>query len=149
VPDRVGVVQAILFKKPLEMICRCPFPASDAGHGEGGAPHTGVARFPAVVVTTAGRGRSRGPQGALPVSLVAVSDVALGVANCIIGWRLLVAARGCLPACLCGAVHDHLIVGGVLGGSALWLPERAPKEVARFASPWALLTASGQHNWAA
>jgi hypothetical protein len=44
-------------------------------------------------------------------------------------------------------VHDHLVVGGVLGGDALRLPERAPKEVALNASLWAPLTASGQRNW--
>jgi hypothetical protein len=88
-------------------------------------------------------------RGALVASLVATSDVALGAANYIIGWCLLVATRGCLPACLCGAVHDCLTVGGMLGGDVLRFPKRAPKEVALSASPRALLAASGQRNWAA
>jgi hypothetical protein len=143
--DRVGVVRANLLKKPLEVICRCHFPAPDAARNSGGAPHTGDARFPAMVIAMA----SRGPQGALSASLVVIFDVAMGAMNCIIGKRLLVATRGCLAACPCGAVHDCLVVGGVLGGDALRLPERGPKEVALTASPWALLTASGQRNWAA
>jgi hypothetical protein len=143
------VVRANLLKKPLEVICRCPFPALDAARGGRGTPHTGAARFPAVVITMVDRGRGHGPQGALVASLVATSDVALGAANYIIGWCLLVATRGCLPACLCGAVHDCLTVGGMLGGDVLRFPKRAPKEVALSASPRALLAASGQRNWAA
>jgi hypothetical protein len=78
--------------------------------------------------------------------LVAVSDIALGAVNFIIGWRLFVVAWGCLPTCLCGVVHDCLVVGDVLGGDAQRLPERAPKEVALSASQWALLAVSGQCN---
>jgi hypothetical protein len=85
-------------------------------------PHTRVARFTAMVIAMAGRGHDRGPQGALTASPVAISDIALGVANCVIGWCLLIAARGCLPTCLCRAMHDCLIVGGMLGGDARWLP---------------------------
>jgi hypothetical protein len=96
----------------------------------------------------AGCGHGCGPQGALLVSHVAISNITLGEANYVIRWCLLVTARGSLPTCLCGAVHDHLIVGGVLGGNALWLPERAPEEVALSASPRALLAVSGQRNWA-
>jgi hypothetical protein len=80
------------------------------------------------------------------VSLVAISDVALGAANYVIRCRLLVTAQGCLPACLCGVVHDRLVVGGKLGGDALWLHERGPKEVNRSFSPWALHVLSGQCN---
>jgi hypothetical protein len=47
-----------------------------------------------------------------------------------VGWRLLIAAQGCLPTCLCRVVHDHLVVGGVLGGDIAWLLERVPEEVA-------------------
>jgi hypothetical protein len=135
-----------LLKKPLEVICRCPFPTPDVACGDRGVPHTEAARFPIVVVAMTGRGRD--PQGALLASFVAIFDVALGAANCVIGWGLLVAARGSLPSCLCGVVHDHLVVGGMLGGDSLWLPEHAPKEVALSASSWALLAASGQRNWA-
>jgi hypothetical protein len=46
-------------------------------------------------------------------------------------------------------VHDHLIVGAVLGGDALRLPKCAPKEFVLSASLWALLTVSRQRNWAA
>jgi hypothetical protein len=98
---------------------RDSFPAPDAAHGGEGALLIGAAHFPVVVIAMAGRGRSCGPHGALLASLVAVSDIALGVANCVVGWLLLVTARGCLPASLCGLVHDLLVVGGVLGGDAL------------------------------
>jgi hypothetical protein len=63
-------------------------------------------------------------------------------------WRLLVTAQGCLPTCLCGAEHDRLIAGVVLGGDATRLLERAYKEVAQFALPRALLVASGRRTWA-
>jgi hypothetical protein len=42
---------------------------------------------------------------------------------------------------------DHLIAGGVLGGDATQLLERASKEVALFTLPWALLEATGQLSW--
>jgi hypothetical protein len=80
--------------------------------------------------------------------LIAISDVALGAVNCVIVWHLLVIAWGCLPACLCGAVHDRLIVGGVLGSDSLRLPKRVPKEVPLSTLSRALLAASGQRNWA-
>jgi hypothetical protein len=77
------------------------------------------------------------------VPLVTASDAVLGAVSCIVERCLLVAARGRLSACLCGAVHGHLIVGGELGGDAVQLLERAPKEVALSALPWALLAAPG------
>jgi hypothetical protein len=143
------VVWANFLKKPLEVICRCPFPASDTACGSGGAPHTKAAHFPVVVIAMASRGHGHGPQGALLASLIAISDATLGAANCITGWCLLITAQGCLPACLCGAVHDRLIVDGMLGRNALRLSKCAPKEVALSTSQWALLAASGQCNWAA
>jgi hypothetical protein len=62
--------------------------------------------------------------------LVATFDAVLGVAGGVVGRCLLITAQGRLPACLCRAVHDCLVVGGVLGGDATWHLERAPKEVA-------------------
>jgi hypothetical protein len=43
----------------------------------------------------------------------------------------------------------HLIVGGALGGDVARLLKRASKEVALYASPWALLIATGQRTWIA
>jgi hypothetical protein len=148
VPDRVGMVWAKFPKKILEVIYRCPFPAPDAARGGGGTPHTRTAHILAVVMAMADHGHGRSPQGALLASFVATFDVALGAANCVVGWHLLVTSWGCLPTYLCGAVHGHLVVGGVLGGDALRLPERAPEEVAQSASPRALLTVGRQRNWA-
>jgi hypothetical protein len=50
--------------------------------------------------------------------LVATFDVALGAVDGVVGHHFLIAARGPLPACLCRAVHDCLIVGGILSGDA-------------------------------
>jgi hypothetical protein len=47
--------------------------------------------------------------------------------RCIIERWLLVTAWGRLSARLCGAVHGRLVVGGVLGGDAARLLERARK----------------------
>jgi hypothetical protein len=99
-----------------------------------------------MVITMVGSGRGRGPQEVLLASLVAIFDIALGVANCVVWWCLLVTAQDCILACLCGAVHEHLLVGGVLGGDALRLPDSSPKEVALSTSPRALLVVSGQPN---
>jgi hypothetical protein len=60
--DRVGVVRANLLKKPLEVICRCHFLAPDAARNSGGAPHTGDARFPAMVIAVASRGNVAVPR---------------------------------------------------------------------------------------
>jgi hypothetical protein len=96
------VVRANLLKKPLEVIFRCPFLAPDTARGSGGVPHTKAAHFPAVVIAMDGRGYGHGPRGALLAPLVAISKVALGAVNCIIGLHLLVTAQGCLHACQCG-----------------------------------------------
>jgi hypothetical protein len=53
VPDRVRVVWANPFKKPLEVIYRYSFPMPDAVRGSGGAPDTRAARFLAMVITMA------------------------------------------------------------------------------------------------
>jgi hypothetical protein len=66
----------------------------------------------------------------------------------VIGWCLLIAARGHPPACLCRAVHYHLIVGGVLGGDATWLLKHALEEVVLSALPWTLPTLIGHRAWA-
>jgi hypothetical protein len=82
------------------------------------------------------------------VPLVITFDAILGMVSYIVGQHLLVAAWGHLPAQLCGAVHGHLIVGGVLDGDTAWLLKRALEEVALSALAWALLTPTGQHAWA-
>jgi hypothetical protein len=61
----------------------------------------------------------------------------------IIGQRILVAAWGRLPAHLPRAMCGGLIVGGMLGGNAARLLERAPEEVALSTLPRALLTVTG------
>jgi hypothetical protein len=62
-----------------------------------------------------------------------------------VGRCLLAATWGHFPVRLCGVVHGRLVAGGVLGGDAEQLLERASKEVTLFALPWALLAVSGQH----
>jgi hypothetical protein len=73
----------------------------------------------------------------------------LGAVSGDVRWHLLVAARGRLPAHLCGAEHDRLVAGGVLGGDVVQLLERASEEVVVFTLPLALLTATGQCAWVA
>jgi hypothetical protein len=93
----------------------------------------------AVIATTHGRG----PLKVLLAPVLATFDVFLGVVSGDVGRCLLVATRGCLPASLGRAKHDHLIAGGVLGGDAARLFKRSPEEVAMSALPWALHTALG------
>jgi hypothetical protein len=71
-------------------------------------------------------------------SLVAALDAVLGAVGGVIVWCLLVTTRGPLLTCLCRAVHDLLIVGGVLGGDVARLLTRAVEEVSRFALLWTL-----------
>jgi hypothetical protein len=58
-------------------------------------------------------------------------------------------SSGRLPAHLCGAEHDRLIAGGVLGGDTAQLLECASDEEALFTLPWVLLAATGQWAWVA
>jgi hypothetical protein len=81
---------------------------------------------------------------ALLASLIAVPDATLDAPSCIVERCLLATARGHLPACRSGAVHDRLIVNGVLGDDIVRLVERASEEAAVFALPQALFTATGQ-----
>jgi hypothetical protein len=81
------------------------------------------------------------------VPLVAAFDVVLGNVSGDIGRRLHITARARFPSRMCRAVHDRLIVGGVLASDAAWLFERASKRVSLFASPSALLTVTGQRAW--
>jgi hypothetical protein len=78
------------------------------------------------------------------VSLIATSDAVLGAVSCIVERCLLVIAWGRLPTCRCGAVHDHLIVDGVLGDDVARLLEHAFEEAALFASPRAPFTVTGK-----
>jgi hypothetical protein len=80
--------------------------------------------------------------------LVAAFDTVLGAARDIIRRRLLIIGQGHLPTCLHRAVHDHLIVGGVLGGDVVQLLECAPKEVALSALLQTLSIVIGQRTWA-
>jgi hypothetical protein len=77
------------------------------------------------------------------VPLVAALDGLLGIVSADVRWCLLVAAPGRFLACLCGAVHDLLVAGGVLGGDTARLLEHASEEVTLFTLPWALLAATG------
>jgi hypothetical protein len=87
-----------------------------------------------------------GPQRALLAPLVAALDALLGVVSADVGRCLLAAAWGRFPVRLCGAVHGRLVAGGVLGGDAEQLLERASKEVTLFTLPRALLAVSGQRT---
>jgi hypothetical protein len=69
------------------------------------------------------------------VSLVVAFNAHLGIVSGDVRCHLLVVAR------LCGAEHDCLVAGGVLGGDATWLLERASDEVALFA-----LGCPGEHG---
>jgi hypothetical protein len=107
--------------------------------------HVKAAHLLAVVVTTVGDGR--GPWRAVLVLPVAALDVILGNVSGDIGRRILITARAHFPSRMCRAVHDRLIVGGVLAGDAARLFERASKGVSLFASSWALLKVTGQRAW--
>jgi hypothetical protein len=110
--------------------------------GSRDASHARATCFPVALVVIAGRGH--GPLRVLLAPLVAAFDALLGTVSSGIGRRLLVSAWGRFPAYLCEAGHDHLVPGGVLGGDATWLLERASKEFALFPLPRALLAATGQ-----
>jgi hypothetical protein len=109
-------------------------------------PHARATHFPATVIITDGHGR--GPLRLMLTPLVAAFDAVLGAVGDVVGRCLLIATRGCLPACLCSAVHDRLIDGGVLGGDAARFLKRAPEEVAMSALPWTLPIVIGQCAWA-
>jgi hypothetical protein len=64
------------------------------------------------------------------VPLFAAFNALLGVVGSDIGWCLLLAAWGHLPASMGRAKHDRLIAGGVMGGDAVRLLECVPEEVA-------------------
>jgi hypothetical protein len=106
------------------------------------ASHARATCFPVALVVIAGRGH--GPLRVLLAPLVAAFDALLGTVSSGIGRCLLVSAWGRFPAYLCEAGHDHLVPGGVLGGDATWLLERALKEFALFPLTRALLAATGQ-----
>jgi hypothetical protein len=112
--DAVGVVWKGLLKNPLEVICRCPQPASVAMRDGQDLSHTRTTCLPAVVIDMAGHGHS--PYRALLTPLVAAIDAILGAISNNVRRCLLVPAQGRFPAPLCRAVHDHLVVGGVLSG---------------------------------
>jgi hypothetical protein len=135
------VVWESLLKKPLEVVGRRPCQAPVAARGGRDAPHTRAALFLVAAVAMVGRGR--GPQRAMLVPLVAAFDDLLGIVSADVRWCLHVAGRGRFLACLCGAVHDLLVAGGVLGGDTVWLLEHASEEVTLFTLPWALLAATG------
>jgi hypothetical protein len=81
----------------------------------------------------AGHGHS--PLKALLAPVVAAFDALLGKMGGDVGRCLLVAARGCLPAFLCGVKHDCLIAGVVLRDDRAWVLECASKEVTMSALP--------------
>jgi hypothetical protein len=80
------------------------------------------------------------------MSLIATPDVILDAASCVIGRRLLVAARDHLPARRCWAVHDRLILDGVLGDDIARLLECAYKKAALFGLSWAPFAGTGQRT---
>jgi hypothetical protein len=110
------------------------------------ASYVGATHFLVTAITMASCGH--GPLRALLALLITAPDALLGAVSCDIRRCLLVAAWDHLPDCLCGAGHDHLIAGGVLGGDAKQLLECASKEVALSALSRALLTASWLRAWA-
>jgi hypothetical protein len=118
-----------------------------AARGGRDASHAGAARPSAMAVITASRGRS--PLKALLAPLVAAFDTLLGTVHGDVGRCLPVAARCRLPASLCRAKRDYLIVGGALGGDAVWLLKHVPEEVAMFALPQALCMVLRQSAYAA
>jgi hypothetical protein len=110
------------------------------------ASHFGTARFPVAAIIVAGpitAGRGHGPWRALPAPVVVAFDALFGTMSGDVGRCLPVTAQGHLPAQLYGAEHDRLVAGGVLGGDAVRLLERAFEEVTLSALPWALLAATG------
>jgi hypothetical protein len=62
-----------------------------------------------------------------------------------VGQRLRATAWGCLPTSLGRVMHDRLIASGALGGDAVRLYERVPKEVATSALSRALRVALEPH----
>jgi hypothetical protein len=64
------------------------------------------------------------------VPLFAALDTLMGVANSNVGWHLLAAAWGHLPAFLGWMKHSCLVASGVPDGNAAWLLECVPEKVA-------------------
>jgi hypothetical protein len=105
------VVWAGLLEKPFEVEHRRPRPTLVVACSGRGAPHAGAAHLTVVVI-----GRGRGPLKVLLASLFASIGALLGAVGSDVGRCLPIIARGCLPASLGGAKHDHVVVGGALGG---------------------------------
>jgi hypothetical protein len=129
--DRVCVVWAGLFEKPLEVVCRQPRLSLVAVcDGQGAFP----ARAACLTIIAIGHG----PLKALLAPLSAAFDALLGVMGGNVRRCLPVTSWGRIPASLGMAKYDLLVAGGALGGDAAWLLERVPEEVVASALPWAL-----------
>jgi hypothetical protein len=142
VPDEVRLIRTYLFEKPFEVVHGWPRWTLVAARDHQATSHVRAACFPIMAIVMAGRGHS--PLKALLVPLVGAFYTLLGAVGGDIGWRLLLAARGCLPASLCGAKHDRLVAGSALGGDAMRLLEHASEEVAMSALSRALRAMFGQ-----
>jgi hypothetical protein len=106
-----------------------------------GAPPTVATYLPIISIIKVSRGR--GPLGTMLETLPAILSALLGTVDGDVGWLLLAAARGCLPASWDEMKLGHLIVGGVRGGDAAQLLSGVPKKVVMFTLAWVLCTEFG------
>jgi hypothetical protein len=138
VPDGVCMIWAGFLDERLEVVRRRPHLTLVAMRYSRHASRAGAARLPVVAVIMVGRGC--GLLRALLAPLFAVLDALLSMVDDDVGWCLLVATRGHLPASLGWVKHDHFVVGGVRGGDAAWLPDCVPERVTMLALEWAPCT---------
>jgi hypothetical protein len=134
--DRVCVVWTGLLKKPREVIHRRPCRTLLTVCIGRDASHTG-ADLPVAAIIVDGRG----PLKALPMPLATAFDALLCAVSGDVEQRLLVATRGHLPTSLCRAKHDHLVIGGTLGGDVAWRLECALEGVTTSTLPLVLRVA--------
>jgi hypothetical protein len=117
VPDGVCVVWACLFEEPHEVVHKRPHLTLVATFSNHDAPSVGATYLHLVTIILVDRGH--GPSKALLSPFLATHDALLSTVDGDVGWRLLAAASGRLPASLGRTKFGRLIAAGVLGGNTM------------------------------